>query len=93
MKFSWDEEKNKQNYIKHGIWFEEAQTVWADPLSVEFLDPEHSQEEDRFLRIDQSTKERLLIIVFCERMEGKVIRIISARKTTKKEKKEYEEGV
>lgn len=54
MRFEWDEKKNKSSFEKHGVWFEEAQTVWADARSAEFSDPEHSDEEDRFLRIGMS---------------------------------------
>jgi hypothetical protein len=67
MRFEWDESKNRTNYRKHGVWFEEAQTVWADPRSIEFFDPQHSDPEDRFLRIGYSSGGRLLLIVFCER--------------------------
>ncbi len=52
------------------MWLEEAQTVWADPTSVEFFDPDHSEDEDRFIRIGHSTRQRLLPVVFCERTEG-----------------------
>ena len=93
MKFEWDDSKNSLNFDRHGIWFEEAQTVWADSHAHEFYDPEHSSEEDRFIRVGYSTKERILLIVFCERHDGKVIRIISARKATSKEKKDHEEGI
>jgi len=93
MRFEWDEPKNRINYRKHGIWFEEAQTVWADARSMEFFDPEHSEAEDRFIRIGYSTGRRLLLIVFCERESGRVIRLISARKATAKEAKTYEEGI
>jgi uncharacterized DUF497 family protein len=93
MRFEWDESKNLANYRKHGVWFEEAQTVWADARSREFFDPEHSETEDRFLRIGCSTAGRLLLIVFCERAAGGLIRIISARKATSKEGKTYEEGI
>jgi len=55
--FEWDEQKNQDNFNKHGVWFEEAQTVWADELSREFFDPEHSENEDRFIRIGHSTGE------------------------------------
>jgi len=65
MRFEWDESKNRTNYRKHRVWFEEAQTVWADPRSVEFIDPEHSETEDRFLRIGHSTIGRFLLVVFC----------------------------
>ncbi|HEY2381771.1 MAG TPA: BrnT family toxin [Terriglobia bacterium] len=60
---------------------------------MEFLDPEHSEEEDRFLRIGYSTRGRLLLIVFCERETGGVIRLISARRAAIKETKTYEEGI
>ena len=70
MRFEWDEIKNRRNYRKHDVWFEEAQTVWADELSTEFFDPEHSHAEDRFIRIGHSTRARLLLVVFCERFEG-----------------------
>jgi len=93
MRFEWDESKNQTNYRKHAVWFEEAQTVWADSRSLEFFDPEHSEEEDRFIRIGYSTGERLLLIVFCERESGGVIRLISARKATAKEAKTYEERI
>ena len=93
MKFEWDENKNLDNYQKHGVWFEEAQTVWADTRSIEFFDPEHSEGEDRFLRLGHSTQGRLLLSVFCEGESGEVIRIISARKATAKEAKAYEEGI
>ena len=93
MRFEWDESKNLTNYRKHGVWFEEAQTVWADSCSIEFFDPEHGEAEDRFLRIGYSTGGRLLLIVFCERESGGVIRLISARKATAKEAKTYEEGI
>ncbi len=91
--FNWDEVKNISNFNKHKIWFEEAQTVWADPMAAEFFDSDHSDEEDRFIRIGYSSNRRLLLVVFCERSNGKTIRIVSAREATKKEKKDYEEGI
>ncbi|OGQ17958.1 MAG: hypothetical protein A3B70_08205 [Deltaproteobacteria bacterium RIFCSPHIGHO2_02_FULL_40_11] len=93
MKFEWDDEKNIANFRKHGVWFEEGQTVWADEKSQEFFDPDNSDSEDRFIRVGHSTKPRLLLVVFCEREEGSNIRIISARKATKEEEKNYEEGI
>ena len=65
--FEWDDSKNRRNYKKHGIWFEEAQTIWADIASIEFYDPEHSEREDRFIRIGLSTLPRLLLAVFCKK--------------------------
>ena len=93
VRFEWDERKSRSNARKHGVWFEEAQTVWADENSVEFFDPEHSATEDRFIRIGHSTRAHLLLVVFCERQEDRVIRIISARKATKKEERQYEKGI
>lgn len=66
MRFSWNENKNKANYEKHGIWFEEAQTIWIDQQFVEFYDPEHSKNEDRFLRFGLSSKLKVLMVVYCE---------------------------
>jgi uncharacterized DUF497 family protein len=91
--FDWDDDKNIANFKKHEVWFEEARTIWADLHSCEFFDPEHSSDEDRFLRIGLSTKNRLLLVVFCERNSENVIRIISARPATRKEKEQYEEGI
>jgi uncharacterized DUF497 family protein len=68
------------------------ETVWADALAKEFFDPEHSEEEERFLRIGHSSAKNLLLVVFCERA-GETIRIISARRVTAKEQKDYEEGI
>ena len=93
MKFEWDDEKNIENFKKHGVWFEEAQTIWADEKAQEFFDPEHSEDEDRFIRVGHSTKPRLLLVAFCERETGNTTRIISARKATKEEEKDYEKGI
>lgn len=93
VKFEWDEAKNNSNFKKHHVWFEEAQTVWADSKSVEFFDPEHSAKEERFVRVGLATSHKLLLVVFCERDHDEVIRIISARKATAKERKQYEEGI
>jgi uncharacterized DUF497 family protein len=93
MRFEWDESKNRTNNRKHAVWFEEAQTVWADLRSIEFFDPQHNDAEDRFLRIGYSSGGQLLLIVFCEQESGGVIRLISARKATAKEAKTYEEGI
>ena len=93
MRFEWDEDKNRSNFKKHGVWFEETQTIWVDSESVEFFDPEHSSTEDRFIRIGHSTRGRLLLVVFCERIEEPTIRIISARKATTQEMRAYEKGI
>ncbi len=90
--FEWDELKNKSNQKKHGLWFEEARQVFEDPLALRYYDPTHSDDEDRFLLLGQSEPNRILLVVFCER-RGSAIRIISARKATKKERKTYEKGI
>ncbi len=87
--FEWDPSKAKKNIIIHGISFDEASTAFKDTLSLTVYDPLHS-EEDRFITIGNSCKNRLLIIVHTVR--GIKIRIISARKATKKERKQYEEN-
>ncbi|MCB0370018.1 MAG: BrnT family toxin [Bdellovibrionales bacterium] len=91
--FNWDDDKNITNFKKHEVWFEEARTVWADSRSCEFFDEVHSKSEDRFIRIGFSTKNRLLLVVFCERSSENVIRIISARKATRAERDQYEKGI
>ena len=93
MQFDWDDKKNKANFEKREIWFEEAQTVWTDPNALEFFDPNHSEDEDRFIRVGFSTKARLLLVVFCENIDEQTTRIISARKAEPPEVKEYEKGI
>ena len=85
--FEWDEKKAVQNIKKHGISFEEAATVFGDPFSITIYDPLHSQNEDRFVILGMSNKNRLLVVIHTER--GDRIRIISARKATKKERRQY----
>jgi len=93
LRFVWDERKNRRNRIKHGVWFEEAQTVFSDPQARLFHDPEHSEEEDRFILLGLSSVARVLVVVHCYRESDSLIRIISARKATKKEVRFYEEGI
>ena len=88
--FEWDPNKAKENIETHGISFDEASTVFGDTLSLAIYDPLHSEEEDRFILIGNSHRNRLLVIVHTERAEN--IRIISAKKATKKERKQYEEN-
>lgn len=91
MNYEWDEDKNISNKRDHnGISFEEAQTVWADPMLKELYDTDHSVAEERFVAIGHSDKSRILMVVFCERAAD-TIRIISARRATNKEIKDYEE--
>ena len=89
----WDSSKNKENEKKHAISFEEAQTVFYDPLTKVAPDVEHSESEDRFLAVGYSFMNRLLLVVHCYRESEQVIRIISARKATRKEKCQFEEGL
>jgi uncharacterized protein len=90
MRFDWDENKAVSNRSKHGVSFEEAKTVFDDPLYVDFYDPAHSEEEDRYLIVGESSQRRLLIASYTER--GNLIRLISAREVTRTERKVYEEG-
>ncbi len=89
MNFEWNPQKAELNYKKHGISFEEASTVFGDILSVIYPDPDHSNQEERYLMIGLSNKERILVISHVERNE--VIRIISARQATKREQTFYEQ--
>jgi len=91
LSFEWDNQKAHNNEQKHGISFDEASTVFADPLSLTIHDPLHSEDEERFVLIGTSHKNRILIVVHTER--GDNIRIISARKATKKERSYYESNV
>lgn len=93
MVYEWDEEKNIENYKKHGIWFEEAQTIWADQNAKELYDTDHSDNEDRWIRIGVNIQKGVLIVCFCERSEGNIIRIISARHAENEEKMFYRFGV
>jgi uncharacterized protein len=88
-----DERKNKANRTKHGVWFEEAQSVFSDPQARVFHDPEHSEEEERFILLGLSSAARVLVVVHCYRESDSVVRIISARKAIKKEVRFYEEGI
>lgn len=87
--FSWDDNKNKANQEKHRVSFEEARTVFHDEQAVEYFDPDHSESENRFIMLGLSQKVRVLVVSYCLRKVDSEIRIISARKATKKEEKEY----
>ena len=90
MIFEWNEVKAQLNIAKHGVSFEEAKTVFRDRFGLIIFDEEHSSNEERFLLLGVSAKERVLLVVHCYKQD-EVIRIISARKATKKEQKQYEE--
>ena len=90
MKFEWDENKGAVNLSKHKISFEEAKTVFDDPLYVDLYDPDHSEKEDRYIIVGESQQGNLLIVSYTER--GDFMRLISARKVTRMEREVYEEG-
>jgi len=85
----WDESKNLLNQKRHRVSFEEAATVFADPLEIMIDDPDHSSAEHRFISIGESSRRRLLVVSYIER--GNRIRIINARTPTKRERRAYEE--
>lgn len=89
MRFEWDNNKKAQNQKKHKISFEEAATVWTDPLALIAPDPGHSIEEEREWIIGESVNNRVLVVVYT--MRGETVRIISARPATKRELKQYAE--
>lgn len=91
IRFAWDESKDRLNKRKHKGSFEEAKTVFYDENAIQFPDPDHSQDEDRFLMLGLSHRLRVLIVCHCFRGDDSIIRIISARKATKKEIERYEE--
>ena len=90
--FEWDSSKAKSNLKKHGVSFEEAQSVFYDEYALQFYDDSNSELEDRFLMLGLSNQARLLLVCHCERDEGEIIRIISARKATRNESKFYKGG-
>jgi uncharacterized DUF497 family protein len=90
MEFEWDRRKAERNIRKHAVPFEEAVTVFADPLELTIYDPDHSVREDRFISVGRSDKGRLLVVGYTER-ENK-IRIIFARRATPTESLDYEEA-
>lgn len=88
IKFEWSLSKARSNLKKHGVSFDEAQTVFFDENAIQFFDSESSGEEERFLMLGLSENSRILLVCHCER-EGEVIRIISARRATARERKHY----
>jgi uncharacterized protein len=89
IKFKWHDGKNKINKQKHDISFEEAQTIFLDENARMIHDPDHSHDEDRFILLGMSIKLRVLVVCHCYKEAVNMIRIISARKATKTEQKEY----
>ncbi|MHB1359699.1 MAG: BrnT family toxin [Rhodocyclaceae bacterium] len=90
LKFEWDIAKANANLRKHGVSFEEAASIFGDPLALTFPDPDHSVGEKRWLSFGVSNQDRLVVVVHAER--GRSIRIISARKATRHEREIYEQG-
>ena len=89
LRFEWDELKNRENIRKHGVSFEEAQTVFLDENAIRYFDPDHSEDEDRFIMLGMGFKLRVLVVCRCYRAEDSIIRIISARRANKEEAKNY----
>ncbi len=89
LRFDWDQRKNVHNQRKHGVSFEEAETVFLDDQAVLLDDPDHSSREDRFILLGLSAAVRVLVVCHCYRASGDVIRLISARKATVTERKGY----
>jgi uncharacterized DUF497 family protein len=90
IKFEWDSRKARDNVRKHGIDFNEASTVFADTLSITILDPVHSEDEERWITMGLSNRQRLVVVVHTE--EEETIRLISARAADRFERRKYEEG-
>ncbi|MBW2701700.1 MAG: BrnT family toxin [Deltaproteobacteria bacterium] len=90
--FAWSEEKGRTNKKKHGVSFDEAQSVFFDENAIQFFDLDHSESEDRFIMLGMSQRLRVLLVCHCFREEDSVIRIISARKATRTEKQFYGRG-
>ena len=91
MEFEWDPDKERLNLKKHQMGFDEAKTVFGDPLELTVQDPTHSFDENRFLSLGRSEMDRLVVVSYTER-NGDRIRIISARPASRKERRQYEQG-
>jgi uncharacterized DUF497 family protein len=92
IRFQWDPVKANANLRKHRVSFTEAKSVFYDEFAVQFFDEEHSFEEERFLLLGMSSRAKLLVVCHCELENGEVIRIISARKATRRESAFYRSG-
>ncbi len=89
LRFEWDAAKSRQNKRKHGVSFEEARSVFLDERAIRYFDPDHSQEEDRFIMLGMSFVLRVLVVCHCYRAGDAVIRIISARRADSREARDY----
>ena len=90
IEFDWDPDKATANVRKHGVSFEEARSVFYDEYARQFFDQEHIEAEDRFIMLGLSDRSRILVVCHCERSQGNVIRLFSARKATSRERKYYD---
>jgi uncharacterized DUF497 family protein len=90
LRFEWDARKSTANLRKHGVAFGEAETAFLDDHGAILPDPEHSDDEERFLLLGMSAALRVLVVVHCLRERGNVIRLISARKATRSERAQYD---
>ncbi|TLD68209.1 BrnT family toxin [Phragmitibacter flavus] len=93
LSFEWDPVKAARNAAKHGVTFEEARAVFLDEHALVIPDPDHSQQEERFIIMGQGAKLRVLVVVHCFRQKGSSIRIVSARRARTKEQKPYWENL
>ena len=91
MQFEWDDDKAQANFAKHGVSFDEALSCFHDPMQIAFYDPDHSEDEERELLIGHSSQGRLLIVSYT--LREPIIRLISARVTTRREAKTYAQGL
>ena len=89
IRFEWNDRKSRENKRKHGVSFEEAQAVFLDENAVRYFDPDHSENEDRFIMLGMSFALRVLVVCHCYRENDSVIRIISARKADRHEQSGY----
>ena len=92
IRFTWDDLKSRENQRKHGVSFEEAESVFFDEQAREYFDPDHSDDEDRFLLVGRSYRLRMLLVCHCYREGERMIRIISARRATRAERSAYQRG-
>jgi len=90
LQFQWNSTKASENLAKHGVSFDEAVTVFYDDYATQFFDHDHSDDEERFVMLGMSIRVRVLVVSHCERHGGEVIRIISARKATARERLSYQ---
>lgn len=91
LRFEWDQRKESHNLKKHGISFEEAATVFLDEHALLIADPEHSEDEDRFILLGLSTSLKLLVVVHCYRESDEVVRLITARRASRPERRQYDQ--